>query len=355
MVKIEQFPNRVKPRRLERSWSQATLAERAGISRAAVSAVEVHRLVPSVAAALALAKALDCSVEDLFGAGRIEAATKPRWAWSPPQEPCRFWQAMIGGQTVLYPVETTPAGVLEHDGVCQSGTLHTTGRFTPEKTLVIACCDPAASLLAEEIKRLTSLRVIVLSRSSRQALALLSQGLVHVAGLHLSTRELPDANRLAVRERLGEGSCRLLRVARWQEGVALSPGSGVRSVRSAVRSRLRWVGREHGSGARQCLDELLGQRPQPRHLARDHRGVAEAIRAGWADAGVCVRLVSEEAGLRFIPVQEEIYELCFSIVYEDDPRIKALREALRLMSYRRLLADLPGYDAVECGEMQTVS
>jgi len=35
-------------RRLAREWSQAELAERAGISRAAVSAIEGERLSPSV-------------------------------------------------------------------------------------------------------------------------------------------------------------------------------------------------------------------------------------------------------------------------------------------------------------------
>jgi DNA-binding XRE family transcriptional regulator len=46
------------------------LAGRAGISRAAVSAIEGDRLSPSVTTALALAAVLDCSVEELFGCGK---------------------------------------------------------------------------------------------------------------------------------------------------------------------------------------------------------------------------------------------------------------------------------------------
>src|SRR4051794_29327800 len=67
MAEKQDLPNRVKSHRLKRGWSQAELAHRAGISRTAVSAIEVNRLVPSVAAALSLANALDCSVEELFG------------------------------------------------------------------------------------------------------------------------------------------------------------------------------------------------------------------------------------------------------------------------------------------------
>jgi len=352
MAQLRQLENRLKLRRLEQGWSQAELAQRAGISRAAVSAVEINRLVPSVAAALALARTFSCSVEALFGTSP-EPAGELRWAWPPRQETCRFWQATVGGRVILYPGETTLAGVLEHDGVFEAGVLRPRRKLIPERTLVIACCDPAAALLAGEINKLTGLRVIALPRSSRQALALLGKGLIHVAGLHLATREMPDRNRLLVRERLGRGY-RLLRVARWQEGLALSTGSGIRSVRAALRSRLRWVGREPGSAARQCLDELFGERTPPRRIAQDHRGVAQAIRDGWADAGICIRLVSEEAGLQFVPVREEIFQMCYPEAYEDDPRLKALIDSLQSRAYRNLLADLPGYDAVECGESEAV-
>src|SRR5262245_33377467 len=83
--------NRVKAHRLARAWSQHELARRAGISRAAVSAIEIHRLVPSVAAALALARAFACKVEDLFG---IESGHDDEsWAWAPAVQPAPFWRA----------------------------------------------------------------------------------------------------------------------------------------------------------------------------------------------------------------------------------------------------------------------
>lgn len=345
--------NQVRVRRLERGWSQAELAQRAGISRAAVSAIEMSRLVPSVAAALALAQALECSVEELFAPSHAGLG-EPRWAWPPASDPCRFWHATVGGQLLLFPVETTLAGQVEHDGVYRSGRILSSNRFAPEKTLVIACCDPAAGLLASAVHRLTGLRVIVLSRSSYQALALLGQGLVHAAGVHLATEESPNANSTIVRQRLGN-RYQLLRVARWQEGLALSPACGVHSIRAALRAPLRWVGREPGSAARQCQDELLGQRQPPRRLARDHRGVAEAIRGGWSDVGVSLRLVSEEAQLQFIPVREEFYELCISSDSEPDRRVCALKEVLRSKYYRQMLADLPGYDVSDCGESYSVS
>jgi uncharacterized protein (TIGR03000 family) len=107
---MEKLPNQLKTHRISRGWSQAELAQRAGISRAAVSAIEIKRLVPSVAAALGLAQALGCSVEDLF-TGNADQPKEALWAWPPSQDSCRYWHATLGRRTLLYPVETTAAGM----------------------------------------------------------------------------------------------------------------------------------------------------------------------------------------------------------------------------------------------------
>jgi molybdate-binding protein len=218
----------------------------------------------------------------------------------------------------------------------------------------MACCDPAVGLIAAELARTAGVRLIAVSRSSQAALALLEQGLVHVAGVHLARVGKRGGNAEVVRKRLGQGY-HLLKVARWEEGIALAAGLRLTSIRDAVQTDLRWIGREAGSGARQCLDELLGERTPPRRLAHDHRGVAEAVRLGWADAGVCLRLVSEEAGLGFLGVRQEDYDLCYPAGLEDDGRIRALVAAVRSATYRRLLGQLPGYDDVETGEIEKVA
>src|SRR5262249_57285943 len=107
---------------------------------------------------------------------------------------------MVGGRRLLYPAETTASGVLEHDGLHEQATCHFRRGDVSQKSLVLACCDPAAALLASEIQRTTGTRVIIFPRSSQQALALLASGLIHAAGLHLTTSRSPKGNERAVRE-----------------------------------------------------------------------------------------------------------------------------------------------------------
>jgi molybdate-binding protein/transcriptional regulator with XRE-family HTH domain len=344
--------NRLRELRSLRGWSQNELAERAGLSRTGVSAIEGGRLIPSTAAALALAGALHCGVEDLFQLA-APAPAAPAWAWPGGPHPGRYWQAEVGGRVWLYPVEPSPLGALAHDGVVRGGGLDPHEESDPRETLMIATCDPAVGLLASALRRIAGIRLIVLTRSSNAALALLARGQIHAAGIHLCRPGTSDGNAAVVREQLSGGHS-LLRVARWEEGIASAAARRFSSVKSATRADLRWVGREPGSGARQCLDELLDHRRPPRRLASDHRAVAEAIRSGWADAGVCLRLTSEEAGLNFLNVRDESYDLCMPESALKDRRIIALIDAIQSPYYRRLLRDLPGYDCKHTGELRTV-
>ena len=348
--------NRVRACRIVKGWSQDELAAKAGISRAGVSGIETNRLVPSTSAALALAAAFGCHVEDLF-----RLASSPgdevAWAWQPRRNPgdapCRYWRASVADRDLLYPTEPTNLGTVGHDGVYCEGRFQERPCAAPSDTLVIASCDPAVGILADELKRYGNIRLLAFQRSSHEALDLLSRGLVHVAGIHLTTEVTPGRNAAAAKSRLS-GSLHLLHGARWEEGLAFAPGLALRSVHAALTSRARWVGRESGSAVRQLLDELLGDRRPPRRIAQGHHGVAEAIRCGWADVGVCLRLVSEEAGLGYISLRHEEYDFCYPANLEGDPRIQALILAVRSISYRTLLGGLPGYDATGAGELEQI-
>jgi len=353
MSDIKTSSNPVQTRRLARDWSQADLAKKVGISRAAVSAIEGERLSPSVATALALAAVFECSVEELFGGHQSCATWGSEWGWRPNGESSRYWEAEIGARRLLYPVEAMNMNPAPHDGVWQNGVLRESAPASAERTLVMACCDPAAGMLAAEYARVSGFRLLVFPRGGRAALELLRLRLVHVAGLHYSTDENPGRNAETARAQLG-GEGRLLRMARWETGLALATDDHSSSAESVARRPLRWAAREFGSAARECLDALLGSRPFLGREVNGHAAVAEAVRAGWAEAGVCVRFSAAEAGLNFLPVRTETLDLCFPAAFQHDPRVQALVRLLRGRDCRRLISELPGYDARETGEIQVL-
>lgn len=346
--------NRVRSYRLARQWSQLELAQRANISRAAVSAIESAKLMPSVSAALSLARTLECTVEELFGdlQGSEEVrAREPQWAWAPSTSQSRYWAARVGARRILFPAEPTPLGVVACDGRTDG---RTDGRSLlineslADMTLVVACCDPAISLLARLYEQTTGFRLLAFCRSSQVALELLQRNLVHMAGVHLATANRPEENRIKSQETCGEET-RLIRVATWEEGLGLGGQVVGGTFEQLLQGNRRWVGREVGSGARHCQDELRNGHPEPDRTARDHRSVAEAIRCGWADVGVCLRLVAEESGLGFLSIRSEHYDLCYLAEHEHDPRIMALIRVVQSVSFRRLFSELPGYDTASTG------
>jgi putative transcriptional regulator len=58
--------NRLKVLRAERDWTQAELAERAGVSRKTINTIERGVFVPSTVLALRLAAVLETPVEEIF-------------------------------------------------------------------------------------------------------------------------------------------------------------------------------------------------------------------------------------------------------------------------------------------------
>jgi putative molybdopterin biosynthesis protein len=346
------FSNQVRNKRLTLGLTQTQLAEQAGISRSAVTAIEGNNLIPSVAAALAIAKVLGTNVEHLFGQ-ELTSNESEVWALQPVASSTACWQADINGRTVLIPVLSSPNCCFPPDRILGSTQIVNT-KCRADETLVVACCDPAVGVLASHFHATTGLRMLFLPCSSSQAIDMLRAGLVHMAGIHYSTNEHPERNAQYIKSQLGTGF-EVVRVARWNEGIAVRSESRFRSVRATTNAKLTWIGREVGSGARQCLDRLLKGRTVPRFIASNHRGVAESIKSGYADAGVCLQLTCLEAGLDFIPVQEEEYDLCFPREIASDRRIQGLLSTLRTKSYRDFLSQLPGYDGAETGNLYSVN
>lgn len=58
--------NRLKVLRAERDWSQGDLAQRLGVSRQSVNAIETGKYDPSLPLAFRIAKVFGLPIEDIF-------------------------------------------------------------------------------------------------------------------------------------------------------------------------------------------------------------------------------------------------------------------------------------------------
>jgi putative molybdopterin biosynthesis protein len=373
--------------RQARGFSQQQLAGMGGISRQTVSAVESGISDPSLRVALALARALGMTVEDLFG----PRSPAPLVAASPlaPLGTAggRVTLAPVGDVLVALPLSgataaragflpasglATPGGAGSgHDatqevadgaaapadgGPAAVGSVRPIG--PPRPTLVVAGCDPALPLLEAPLALLDPpVAFAWWPCTSGEALRLAAAGLVHVAGVHLRDSGSDDAAG-AASDLLRTGA-EILRFCSWREGLVLrpGPGSGVAGVRDLPGSGLRLVNREPGSDARRVLDRELadhgidpGRLPGYETAAAGHLEVAAAIAAGVADVGVASEPAALAYALAFVPLTRESFDLVIPAAHAGSREVRAMIRALSSRWLLDQLASLPGYDASRCGE-----
>jgi putative molybdopterin biosynthesis protein len=386
--------------RQARGFSQQQLASMAGVSRQAVSAVESGHSDPSLRVALALARALGLSVEELFGPGE-PAAPVTATSLAPVARPGdRVSLAPVGDRFVALPLRGDPGtglGFLPAGGLAALGGVvprvpggpegpaaprgpapaagdavadaardaarDATGEAAPEvisvrplgpprSTLVVAGCDPALPLLAYPLALLDPpVAFAWWPCGSGAALRLARQGLVHAAGVHA------QAGRADGRP-LPEGAGHVGFTA-WREGIALRPelSSAVTGLDAIARHRLRIVNREPGAEARRLLDaecRRLGlsadDLPGYDTRAAGHLQVASAVSAGLAAAGVASEPAARAYGLAFIPLAEERFTLVIPAEHTASREVQALLKVLASPWLLAQLASLPGYDAATCGD-----
>lgn len=355
--------------RQARGLSQQQLAGMAGVSRQAVSAVESGQSDPSLRVALALARALGLSVEEVFGPSAPNPLVVAREVAPLGGEGARVTLAPMGEGFVALPLSgatTMRAGFVPATGLAagagvpgngSGGSGHVRPIGPPRPTLVAAGCDPALPLLEGPLGLLDP--PVAFSWwpcPSRQALRLAAEGVVHAAGAHLLGQG-GEYNTGPAAEALPQGA-EVIGFCSWREGLVLQPdlSSGVGGVGDLTRRGLRLVNREPGAEARSVLDRELARLgidgsklPGYGTQVTGHLQVAEAIAAGLADAGVASEPAALAYGLAFLPLSVEHFDLVIPAGQAGSREVQGL---LKVLSSRWLLdqvASLPGYDPQRCG------
>jgi DNA-binding XRE family transcriptional regulator/molybdate-binding protein len=335
---------RIRENREALRWSQADLAERAGVSRQLVGAVEAGRHLPNVGAALALARALGVTVEDLFAEpsrGPVAVLGDELLEAGSPVVVARVGDAVVA-VPVEHGVASSERWALADATVSGDGGVSMLAEGVDDG-LVIAGCDPALGVLAGLVERSRRHRVVSVHASTGRSIAALAAGRVHGVVVHALAGELPEA----------PVPVRRWHLARWQVGVASGRSSGVPSVEEIAERRLRVVQRDPGAGTQLAFARALARIGAPASvpgpIGDGHVDVARRVATGAA-AGLTMEAAARSYGLGFDPLEEHAVEVWLDERWAALPPATALVDTLHGSALRSRLELIGGYDLSACAD-----
>lgn len=151
--------------------------------------------------------------------------------------------------------------------------------------------------------------------------------------------------------------------ARRHQGLLVAPGNplGLSDMASVAATGARLAQRPVGAGAQLLQIALLtraglepGALSKPSFVCPTGSDLGQAVRSGRADCGIASLSVAEAAGLAFLPLVWEHFDL---VVRQRDyfmPGPQRLFALMRSSAFRRQAEDLKGYDVRGAGEVRTL-
>lgn len=364
--------NRLALIRGSRGLSVAELAKRVGVIRQTIYAIETGSYVPNTEVALRLARELETPVEELFqlaeaaGSAGTEHVASEYLDTASPAKGQAVRTGRVGTKLISVPVSAAPYHLPEADGVVASiqpgekqPKVHLFSRgVANSRRLIVAGCDPAASVLAHMVERIGGAEVIHAPASSQLALDWLRAGHVHLAGTHLEDSKTGEFNLPFVRRQFVRQDMTVITFAEWEAGFVVAEGNpkAIQRIEDLAKKNVRFVNRETGSGSRSLLDKLLRSaglsatnvRGYDRTVA-GHLAAAYTVVSGEADCCIATQSAARAYSLDFVPLHRERYDFVLRRETLGLPQAKAFLDVLQRADLRRKLETLAGYDTTKTG------
>ena len=362
--------NRLAELRQKRGLAAAELAKAVSVSRQTIYAMEAGSYVPNTAVALRLARVLEVDVTDLFMLADEDPAVAERseqvmllpygiaaHAWQPVQL-CRVDKRMVASAPSPMPwyFPASDAAVMGEAG---RGGKTNVRVFAHDDDfagrVLVAGCDPGISVLARHLQ-IAGVELVLAHRNSSQALELLKEGCIHIAGTHLRDDASGESNLPEIRRGFPKNTVAVISYAVWEEGLVTARGNP-KQIKIDLQRRLHgFPNRETGAGSRKLLDANLKRLGIAGKQVRGYDGTAPGhlpaawqVQTGAADCCIATRAAARVLGLGFIPLVSERYDLALRRQHLDLPGVQALLDTLSRSSFRRELESLGGYDTRDTG------
>jgi excisionase family DNA binding protein len=202
-----------------------------------------------------------------------------------------------------------------------------------------------------------------LTEGTGSGVARLLRGEVAAAAIHFHN-EAAEPNVDAVRAMPRLHDAVLIGFARREQGLLLPPGNprSLNSLVDVLESGAKMAVRQAGAGAHMLLNVLVARagasqkelnRLEPPCLTGPD--LAAAIRTGRADCGIATRAAARGAGLEFVSLAWENFDLLMRQRTYFQPSIQALVRFLAQDSFARRAEELTGYDTSSAGQIRFVN
>jgi putative molybdopterin biosynthesis protein len=202
-----------------------------------------------------------------------------------------------------------------------------------------------------------------LAEGSEAGLARFFRGEVLGAAIHLHALDdaSRDANVEALRGTVQANDAVLIGFLRREQGFVVAPDNpfDISKIGDVLRRDLRMAVRPAGAGAQLLLQALLYREgaalEQLKAIAPPcptGPDIAQAIRAKRADCGIATRSVANAAGLEFVPIVWERFDLVMRQRDYFRPPLQALLAFMRSPAMAARAAELGGYDLKDAGAVR---
>ncbi len=205
-----------------------------------------------------------------------------------------------------------------------------------------------------------------LPEGSEAGLTRLTRGEVTMAALHLHRLDGDDevANADAIADAPGLHDAVLIGFAQREQGLVVAPGNplALEDIAAIAAKRARLAQRPQGAGAQLLLLGLLRRAGLTldglatiKPVCQTDSDLAQAVRSGRADCGIATRSVTTSAGLSFVPLTWERFDLALRQRDYFQAGPQALFRFLRTAAFRERAAELGGYDLADTGAVRKVN
>ena len=202
-----------------------------------------------------------------------------------------------------------------------------------------------------------------LNEGSETGLQRLAAREVVAAGIHLHQLDNDDeeTNPQAVARTPGLHDPVVIAFVRRQQGIIVAAGNplGITDLPSVAAKSARLAQRQPGAGAQLLLVALLARAKIDRAALKlaaaqfaTSSDTADAIRAGRVDCGIATSSVAKTAGLDFVPLVWERFDLVFRMRDYFRPGPQSLLRFMNGPRFREHADQLSGYDVSVAGEVR---